>query len=274
MIFALALAISTMSFALAEDNQSVTNDSNVSLISENPAAENATAVDFGLNESVSGGQIAWKQFKLWFTFNQEKKIEGELDLARLRLIQARVAAKNNKSEALTNALDAHEKIMDRVQQQMNKLGNSSDGSKLNASATRLVGLERAIRVHELRINFLNSTLQNANLTDAQRAKIEDKMTKAENVTAKLNDLKQAKIDKLKTKLMAVANLTDEQVNKVLDVMRQNKGEKPGKAPPRMEDKPRNNSPGQGRNGPREPRAPPRPENGLENVLPMPGNESN
>lgn len=232
LVFALVLAISTMSFVLAEENQTNVTDSGL--------VENAS--ELGLNESVSGGEIAWKQFKLWFTLNEEKRIESELDLARLRLIQARIAAKNNNSEAMLKAMEAHERIMERVQERMNRLENSSDGSELNESAEKLVGLERAIQVHERRINFLNNTLQNANLTDEQRERIEEKIAKAGNVTAKLDELQEAKMDKLKTRLMAVANLTDDQAEKVLELVKENKEDKPRNESPKFEDRERRGPP--------------------------------
>lgn len=240
-VFALALVISTMSFVLAEETQDNTTDSsNITLISENPATIENTS-DLELNDRAGDGKIAWRQFKLWFTFNQEKKIEGELDLARLRLIQARIAAENNNSEGVARAMDAHQRIIDRIQERMNRMENNPEGSALNDSATKLVGLERAIQVHERRINFLNDKLENANLTDEQRARIEDKISRAQNVTSNLNELEQAKLEKLKTRIMAVANLTDEQANQVLEVMRQNRDEKLDgqergpRAPPRPED---------------------------------------
>lgn len=253
MVFALALAISTMSFVLGEDNSS---SSTSNLISENPVSENSS--DLELNGSVSGGEITWKQLKLLLTFNKEKRIEGELELARLRLIQARMAADKNDSEAMLKAMEAHERIMQKVQERMNRLEDSSDGSKLNESAEKLLGLERAIQVHERRINFLNETLQNANLTDEQRARIEDKIAKAQDVNSKLDELQQAKMDKLKTRLMAVANLTDEQANKVLEVMKPKKEDKPGE---------RRGNEDRGQRGP------PKPENGSEDIPEMPENES-
>jgi hypothetical protein len=240
-LFTLALVISTMSFVLAEESQDNTTDSSsITPIYENPATIENTS-DLELNDSAGDGKIAWRQFKLWFTFNQEKKIEGELDLARLRLIQARRAAENNNSEGVARAMDAHQRIMDRIQERMNRLDNHPEGSALNDSATKLVGLERAIQVHERRINFLNDQLENANLTDEQRARIEDKISKAQNVTSKLNELEQAKLDKLKTRIMAVANLTDEQADQVLEVMKQNRDkkfdgqERGSRASPRSED---------------------------------------
>ena len=122
---------------------------------------------------------------------------------------------------MNKALDAHDKIMNRIQDKINKLESGSDVKALNDSATKLIGLERAIQVHEQRITFLSNALENANLTDAQRAKIESKISKAQNVTDKLSELNAEKKDKIKTKLMAVGNLTDKEAQKIIE----NHGEK-------------------------------------------------
>jgi hypothetical protein len=143
-----------------------------------------------MNESDGAGKIAWTNVKLWFTFGQEKKAQVELQLAKLQLIRAKIAANNNDSEAVEKALEAHERILERVKERISKMENSSRES----NETKLVGLERAIQVHERRMNFLNNVLENANLTDAQIAKLETKLAKMENVTAQLRNLSELKTE--------------------------------------------------------------------------------
>ncbi len=178
-----------------------------------PAPESTdTEQSLELDESVSGGKIAWRQFKLWFTFNQERRIEGELELAKLRLIQAKIAAKNGDSEAVEKAIEAHERIMNRIQERMGKLESASDSKGLGDSADKLVGLEKAIQVHERRIAYLGKVLDTADLTDAQRAKIETKLAKMEENVGDLTALQERKMEKIKTKLMAVRGLTEEEAD--------------------------------------------------------------
>lgn len=210
-----AMAMFSVALALAEENATVVAEP--TLISEQEDISiNETEADLGLNESVNGGEIAWKEFKLWFVFNQERKINAELDLARLRLAQANRAAERNDTDAVEKAMGAHERIMNKIQDQMDKFDISSD---VNDSATKLLGLEQAIGRHEQRITFLNYVLENANLTDEQRAKIEERMARVENVTARLGDLQQEKQDNMVTRLMAEGNLTEEQAKAVLEIMR-------------------------------------------------------
>lgn len=164
------------------------------------------------DEKVGFGEIGWNHVKLWFAFNQEKKAELQLKIARLRLIQARIAAKNNNSIAMEKALEAHERILEKLNQTMTKIENGLDNKRLNESADKLIGLERAIQVHELKIIRLRLVLENANLTEEQKAKIENRISHVENVTLHLREVQEAKLEKVKTKLMAVGNLTEEQAN--------------------------------------------------------------
>lgn len=168
------------------------------------------------NETISNLEVVGAQVRTWFTFNQEKKAEQELKLARLRLIQARIAAKNNNTIAMEKALEAHERIISRVQERMNKIRNASNPNDLNASAMGVVGLERAILVHEARINRFNELLTDANLTQAQRDRIENRISHAETVTTQLKELNAEKKEQIKTGLMTARNITEEEADDLIE----------------------------------------------------------
>lgn len=213
----IATLLFAMPFALAEDNET---DSVIVPSPDSAETSNVTSTELdagtvaeindNLDESVSGLRIGWERVKLGLTFNNEKKAMQELKIARLRLIQARIAAKNNNTEAMQNALEAHNRIMERVKDRVNAIDGASDSKGTRIAAAKLVGLERAIEVHEARISKLNEILASENLTEEQRAKLEEKIAKAEDNTAKLRELEAEKKDKLKTKLRAVANMTEEE----------------------------------------------------------------
>ena len=181
------IATFAIPLALAEDNESDTNDDSsdaISLYNDtsnipegmviSPGPNNSDEIED--NETASGMDVFKARMGIWFTFNQEKKAEKELGLADLRLIQARIAARNNDTAAMEKALEAHERIMDRVQIRI---------GELNLSADKLVGLNRAIEVHTAQLGKLQNLLANANLTDAQRTRIEARITHTNNVTANL-----------------------------------------------------------------------------------------
>lgn len=219
----IATLLFAMPFALAEDNET---DSVIVPSPDSAETSNVTSTELdagtvaeindNLDESVSGLRIGWERVKLGLTFNNEKKAMQELKIARLRLIQARIAAKNNNAEAMQNALEAHNRIMERVKDRVNAIDGASDSEGTRIAAAKLVGLERAIEVHEARISKLNEILASENLTEEQRAKLEEKIAKAEDNTAKLRELEAEKKDKLKTKLRAVANMTEEEADSAIE----------------------------------------------------------
>ena len=216
--FALALMLVAMPLIFAEENNSNesivistynntdSNDSNQILDSET-----MDEINDDLNESVSDFDIWREKFGLWFTFNQEKKAEKELKLARLELIRARIFAEKNNTAAMEKALEEHNQIMTRLQTRMESMNGASTGNGTIKSAEKLIGLERAIQVHEARIQKLKEILaENTNLTEEQVSIIAEKIAKAENNTQHLNEVQEAHKEKLKTKLMAVGNMTEDE----------------------------------------------------------------
>lgn len=203
----MATALFATASVLAED----------AVVSGETSTTNAitSEVSDNLSESVSGLKIGWENMRLWFTFNNEKKAIQELKIARLRLIQAKVAAQTGDTDAMQKALEAHDKLIDRVKQRVDAIDGEATKEGIRNSAEKLVGLERAIEVHDARISKLNEILASANLTDEQRAKLEEKIAKAENNTAQLKELEAAKEDKIKTRLRAVGSMTETEADSVM-----------------------------------------------------------
>ena len=107
---------SSAAISLYDDTSNVSEGMVIS-----PGPETAQTDDLDETESTNGLKLGWKNLELWLTFNDEKKVEKELVLARLQLIRAKIAAKNNDSAAMERALAAHEKIINRIETQMHKI---------------------------------------------------------------------------------------------------------------------------------------------------------
>jgi vacuolar-type H+-ATPase subunit I/STV1 len=206
--FAVLLLASMMAFAIAEENE-------INLISSNPQTvdqETVNAINDELNESAGAGKVFMEKVKSFLTFNQEKKAEQELKLAKLELIRVRIAAKNNNTIAMEKAIEAHNAIIAKIQARIYALDGKATKQGIKDSAAKLVGLERAIEVHEARIAKLNEILASENLSEEQIANIQARLDQAINNTAHLKEVEAAKTDSLKTRIMAVANMTEEQAN--------------------------------------------------------------
>jgi DNA repair exonuclease SbcCD ATPase subunit len=193
-VIAILAVLALMPLVFAEEN-TTTNDSNESVVIAPPANETTEEAE-DLNESDVGGfKLLVQELKVMFTSNQEKKAHRELELARLRLIQAKIAAKHNNTAAMEKALDAHNKLVEQVKARISAISNKGGN---------ITGLERAIQVHERKIELLNEILAKVNLTEAERAKVEARLGHVENVTEKLKALQ----EKLENK--TVKNETEEE----------------------------------------------------------------
>lgn len=202
----IATLLLSMTFVIAE------NAVQGELTEQTVDKETVAEINDELNESVSSINEGLTRLQLWLTLKQEKKAELELKLARLELIKARIAAKNNNTIAMEKALEAHNRIMARIQERINALDGDTTKERIRKTAEKLVGLERAIEVHEAKIARLREILINENLTEEQIANIQVRIEKAENVTAHLKEVQEMKKNRLRTRLMAVVNMTQDEAN--------------------------------------------------------------
>jgi len=199
-LLAVVLLVSLIPMAFAEEN----------LISPVSGLDVATIsdIDNGINGADGAGKMFGQRLGLLFTFNKEKKAEKELKLARLELIRARIATEHNDSKALEHALANHNRWIEKFELRMNDTSDKPTRQGINKSLNHLVGLERAVEVHEFHIVRLNLLINESNLTEEQIAKVQEKINQIEENIAHLKDVQEAKKDKLKTKLMAVSNMTE------------------------------------------------------------------
>jgi len=211
----LALFMLGLPLALAEDVPMLISANTNSSIDVSQDIED---IDAELNETVSPWQINKEKMKNWFTFNQEKKTERELKIAKMLLIEARIQARNNNTNAMEKSLEAHNRILEKLQERIGKI--NQEPSALDG-AQKVIALERAIQAHEATIARWQTLLENESLTEEQIAKIELKIQKAENMTAKLGEIQEAKRDKFKVKLMAIGNLTDEEAESEIEEAEEN-----------------------------------------------------
>lgn len=179
-------------------------------------AETQAELDDELDESAGPVKMGWENAKLWLTFNNEKKAQQELRIAKLRLIQAKIAAENNNTVAMERALEAHNRILEKVQARINAIDGASTDEGARNAAEKLVAMQKAIEVHEARISKLNALLASENLTDDQRAVLEKRLEQAQNNTEHLKEVQAEKKEKIKTKLRAATNLTEEEADVVIE----------------------------------------------------------
>lgn len=160
-VFFVVFSFMASSMILAAQKDSDMSEENL-LISNNLKDEQVPSV----------WRYSWEKFKLNFIRNQTIKAERELQMASWKVAEARMAAQNGDLKRSERAIAENEKIIARVQERISKMDN--------ASLTQ--GLGNAIQVHEQRMVNLNVALQNANLSEEQRTRIEAQIGKIDNVT--------------------------------------------------------------------------------------------
>ena len=175
------------------------------------------------DSAMYGLKLGWEKIQLGLTFNQEKKAEMELEFAQKRLLEAKKMAEKGDLKAMEKAEREHGKLIEKARERISRMDGDGREKSINESMTKLVGLQRAIEVHEQRIEVLKDILSEKNMTDEQRVKFEALIDKMQNNTAKLLNLEEKKKDNFKTKLKAVTNKSDEEIENVVEDIEKGQG---------------------------------------------------
>src|SRR3990172_2497628 len=155
-----------------------------------------------------GLKTGWEKVGLWFTFDQEKKAEKELGLARKRLLEIRAMADKGDIEAMKKAQEKHDELVERAQERLESIKEDSEEGKIKEGAKKVIGLEVALAAQQHRIEVLKDILAEKNLTDEARAAIESTLERMENKTAMFELKIEQKKDKIKIRLRAITNKSE------------------------------------------------------------------
>jgi hypothetical protein len=201
-------------FALAEDSAVAVNAGDASVTA---AASDTLSGDAGTtpDSAMYGLKLGWERAKLWFTFKQEKKAEKELQLARLRLVEARIMAEKGNVKAFQRAQEAHNALIERAQARLAAIQEDTTEANIKENLKKVSWLEVAIEVHENRIAVLNEILAEKNLSEEAKTAIESAVARMENRTEAMKQKAEERKEKIKTRLKAVAELTDEEADEVI-----------------------------------------------------------
>ena len=166
----LVIAMFSVSLALAQENETNGSDGLSGNISINSTVDDIVP---------SGFRYGWEKLKLNFVRNQTTKVEKELQLARWKIAEAKFKSKNGNFDGADKAMEDHDRLITDVQARIEKMENKS----------LTPGLDRAIEVHEEKLANLKLLLESSNLTDKQRIKVDFRISKMENSTEHLSELR-------------------------------------------------------------------------------------
>jgi hypothetical protein len=172
------------------------------------------------NETISDGEMLKERISLFFTWNQEKRAEKELKLADMELIRARIALKNNNTKAMEKALESHDRLIEKVQNKVKNKNEESDKTGIEKSAEWLSGIEKAVDAHEAKIERLNQLIANdTNLSEDQIENINARIEKSQSSITHLKEVESNKQERIKVKLMAVNNLSEEEADERIEELK-------------------------------------------------------
>ncbi len=194
----------------------------VTTLSEEPLTTDNTEapVISEVEETVSDGEIFREKLGLFFTFNQEKRAEKELKLAKMELIKAKIALKNNNTIAMQKALDAHDRLIENVQNKIQNKKEQSDKKDVEKSVEWLSGIEKAVDAHESKVERLNLLLaNNTNLSEEEIANINARIEKSQLSITHLKEVEANKQERIKTKLMAIGNMSEEEADAKIEELK-------------------------------------------------------
>lgn len=163
------------------------------------------------DSAIYGLKSGWEKVKLAFTFNQEKKAQKELELAKLKLLELRKMAEKGNLKAMERAQIRHDALVESAQARLAAIQEDTTEAKAKLAATKVIGLERALQAHENRIEVLKDILAEKNLTDEARAAIETAVERMENKTAAMDQKLEDKKDKIQIRLRAITEKNESEI---------------------------------------------------------------
>ncbi|MBP7708124.1 hypothetical protein KA107_00425 [Candidatus Pacearchaeota archaeon] len=210
-IFMALMLCASMGLVIAEENSSANDTAIPTLyaINDTNVSFSNVSVETSDDEVHSGFRYGWEKFKLNFIRNETKHAERELQLARWKLAEAKFKARNGNFDGAEKALEDHDKLIADIQSKIERMQNGS----------LTPGLDRALEVHGERLSSLRLLLESSNLTDQQRAKIEMRVSKLENNTEHLSELRVEIENRGEDRLQRLENRT-ERVNESGDRVRE------------------------------------------------------
>jgi hypothetical protein len=208
----------TMPFAMAEDAV-VDTAEDAELAEEDLELEGDPGIT--PDSPLYGLERAMERIGLALTFNKARKAEKGLIHAKERLLEARKMAEEGNIEAFEEAQAEHDEIMEEVEENVEELEEDTDEDTAEDTAEKVVGLQRAILAHQHRLETLRRVVENA--PEAARANLERVLAKMENKTTEFEQKVEMKRERVKTKLRAIKNMTEEEIEEELEELEEGKG---------------------------------------------------
>ncbi|MCX8159063.1 MAG: DUF5667 domain-containing protein [Candidatus Pacearchaeota archaeon] len=203
--FALVSLLAFSAFALAEEAV-------VSTEATQEEAEISAEPGITPDSAFYGLKLGWEKLGVAFTFNQEKKAQKELALAKKRLMEMRKMAEKGNVKAMERAQQKHDALIENAQARLALIQEDTTETKAKLAAEKVIGIERALKAHQNRIEVLQDILAEKNLSDEARTAIESAIERMENRTKVMEQKLEERKERVKTRLRAITEKSEQEIN--------------------------------------------------------------
>lgn len=204
MVLAMLMVISAVPLAFADTEVSNTTDETDNTTIEEPKEEAGITPD----SPIWGLERAIERIDLALTFNKAKKIEKRLAHARERLYEVQVMITEKKMTKAAKAQKAHKKTMEDVEEDIEDLGNGDAEGEL----TEMVKIGEEVKRQAAIVQKIqNAKLKMKGLTGEQQQALEEMTNSLDASNEKVQIEVMQKKDKVKIKLKATKEMSNEEV---------------------------------------------------------------
>ncbi len=168
-----------------------------------------------------GLSVALDRIRLALVFDKEKKAELGLKIAEKHLQKAKILALKGKAKGLDKATANYERFLEiaRKQVELAKARNETErAEKLQALITQL-------EIHEDEVEDAEELLAAANITDDQRERILQKLEQMKQRAEEHKKMVEARKEQIKTLLKQKYNMSEEEVDEVMEHLEEKVAEK-------------------------------------------------
>lgn len=173
-----------------------------------------------------GFDKAFEKVGMALTFDKEKKATKALNIAEERLAEAEYIAENGHFEKAKNIRKEYAKYLGITEQAVEDLYNEKNAEKSEESLRKVTRIEGQIERHEMNLETFEERAkqrQNGEPTAEQRAEIEELISQyKKDVSIAQNKIREEK-EKFAIKHKALTNLSDRDMNILLEEIQNKEG---------------------------------------------------
>jgi hypothetical protein len=201
------LMLSMVSFVVAEDNETTVQPTEFEDAGITPGN-----IFYGFDKAMDNIRVS-------FTFNKERKAERSLAIAEERLAEAEKLTERGQLERADRSRAQYEKFLSRAEKSIEEMETNGNLNKSEQSIRSIARIQDKFEDHQSKIserktNFLENHAEN--MTEEELIKLDELFEKFEVKSEELIDKTLKKRDNIETKYKVQAELSDDELENLLE----------------------------------------------------------